>query len=331
MQQPYLLFLGDETDLQNIKTASGVAYWRPEICLGQFRSEKATVDLGLKDMGLDEAVSAGVKTLLIGIAPDGGKITESWIPAILQALEKGLDIAAGLHDRLSDNTEIAATAKKFGRKLFDVRQPEGPFLVGSGKKRSGNRLLTVGTDCSVGKMFASLALEKEMKASGYNVDFRATGQTGIFIAGSGVSVDTVVADFIAGATETLSPPNNTDHWDIIEGQGSLYHPSYAGVTLGLVHGSQPDKMVLCHDASRTHIDGFPDFPIPEFGACMKGYLAAAHLTNKNASFAGVCINSSGLSEEEFEHYVQKTEDIYGLPCCDPVRTGVAAIVKNLGC
>jgi len=330
MKQPYLLFLGSEKVTENLKTAAGIAYWRPDVCKGQFRLPGGTVDLGLPDLDLDEAVAAGIKTLVIGIASFGGKIEESWVPVIITALEKGLDVAAGLHDRLRDHPEINQLAKAYGRELYDIRQSDRKFYVGTGEKRAGRRLLTVGTDCVVGKKYTSLAIEKEMKGRGLNVDYRATGQTGIFIAGTGVSVDAVVADFISGAAETLSPANDADHWDIIEGQGSLYHPSYAGVTVGLIHGSQPDKLVLCHNASRDHIDGMPNFPIVDFDVCMEGYLSIAHLTNKAAEFVGICINSSALSEEKAQDYMQEIEQKFGQPCCDPVRNGVAKIVDNLG-
>ncbi|PHZ86523.1 N-acetyltransferase DgcN [Paremcibacter congregatus] len=330
MKQPYLLFLGSEKVIENAKTAAGIAYWRPEACKGQFRLEGGTIDLGLPDLDLDEAVAAGIKTLVIGIAPFGGKIEASWVSVILTALEKGLDVAAGLHDRLQDHPEISQIAKTHGRTLYDIRKSDKKFDVGTGEKRTGMRLLTVGTDCAVGKKYASLAIEKEMKSRGVNADYRATGQTGIFIAGTGISVDAVVADFISGAAETLSPANDADHWDIIEGQGSLYHPSYAGVTVGLMHGSQSDKLVLCHNASLTHMDGLPNFPIVDFGACMDGYLSIARLTNRNVEFAGFCINTSKLSERDALDYMQRVEETFGLPCCDPVRTGVAKIVDKLG-
>lgn len=330
MKQPYLLFLGSEKVIENAKTAAGIAYWRPDACKGQFRLPGGTVDLGLPNLDLDEAVAAGIKTLVIGFAPFGGKIEESWVPVIITALEKGLDVAAGLHDRLQDHSEISKLAEAYGRTLYDIRQSDKTFDVGSGEKRSGMRLLTVGTDCAVGKKYASLAIEKEMKARGVNADYRATGQTGIFIAGTGVSVDAVVADFISGAAESLSPANDPGHWDVIEGQGSLFHPSYAGVTVGLLHGSQPDKMVLCHNASRDHMEDMPNFPIVDFDVCMEGYLAIAHLTNKAAEFVGICINTSALTEAEALDYMQTVEKKFGLPCCDPVRTGVAKIVDNLG-
>ncbi len=329
MQQPYLLFLGNGDNQGDAKTASGIAYWRADICVGQYRMENCSIDLGLKDTGIDEAVEMGVKTLVVGVAPDGGKICQTWVPTILEALDKGLDVAAGLHERLSDIPEVYRMAKAKGRAIYDVRQPDQTFPVGSGVKRPGMRLLTVGTDCAVGKMYASLSLEREMRQRGMKVDFRATGQTGIFIAGQGVSIDAVVSDFVSGASESLSPANDQDHWDVIEGQGSLFHPSYAGVTLGLIHGSQPDKMVLCHETGRSHIQYIEGYPIPDLRACLEAYTTTARLTNPAACLIGLCINTSSLTEEQALEYLRETERTLRLPCCDPVRTGVSRIVDVL--
>lgn len=326
MRSPYLIFLGNTTNLGDGKTGGGIAHWRPDLCLGQHRLERCTIDLGLKDLSIEEAVLAGARTLVIGVAPDGGRICPDWLPTILEALGKGLDVAAGLHDRLADIPDVARMAKAGGRALFDVRQPDRDFPVGTGAKRPGMRLLTVGTDCAVGKMYASLSLEREMRRRGMKVDFRATGQTGIFIAGQGVSVDAVVSDFVSGASEWLSPANEPDHWDVIEGQGSLYHPSYASVTLGLIHGSQPDAMVLCHEAGRSQIEGIEGYPIPDLGACMELYTTAARLTNPAASFVGVCVNTAKLADEAALRCLREAEQALGLPCCDPVRHGVGRIV-----
>jgi uncharacterized NAD-dependent epimerase/dehydratase family protein len=253
IEQPYLLFLGDAPDQLAAKTAQGIADWRPEICVGQLRFTDCKADLGLPEMTLEEAAQKGAKTLVIGVANRGGIISDNWAEVLVQALERGFDLASGLHSRLADVPELAAAAARNGRRLFDVRHPTGRFSIGDGKPRPGKRLLTVGTDCSCGKMYTSLALERAMRARGLKADFRATGQTGILIAGSGVSVDAVVADFISGASETLSPANDADHWDLIEGQGSLFHASFAGVSLGLLHGSQPDVIVMCHEPTRTHM------------------------------------------------------------------------------
>jgi len=330
MKKPFLLFLGAETVVENAKTAAGIAYWRPEDCKGQLSLAGGTVDLGLSNLDLDQAVKQGVQTLVIGIAPFGGRIDNDWVPVILSALEKGLDIAAGLHDKLNDHSIISATAKEFGRHLYDIRQPKQTFSVGNGVKRLGMRLLTVGTDCAVGKKYTSLAIEKEMRSRGVSADYRATGQTGMFIAGHGIAIDAVISDFVSGAAESLSPDNDADHWDVIEGQGSLFHPAYAGVTVGLIHGSQADKLILCHNAKLQHMDDLPGYPIVDIAECMEGYLRIARLTNKNVEFSGFCINTSSLSSAEAMQYMQAIEDKYNLPCCDPIRTGVASIVDHLG-
>jgi uncharacterized NAD-dependent epimerase/dehydratase family protein len=326
---PYLLCLGNETELTFAKTAKGILDWRPEKCHGQIGLEGCTVDLGLKTISIENARAEGIKTLVLGVAPPGGVIPESWHSLLFLALENGLDIASGLHSKLVDVPNLSETAARLERKLFDVRHSTQSFSVGSGDPRQGKRLLTVGTDCAVGKMYSALAIEKEMQQRGCNVDFAATGQTGIFISGKGVSVDAVVSDFISGAAEFLSPVNNDQHWDIIEGQGSLFHPSFAAVTLGLVHGSQPDAMILCHEVGRKEIIGTNHYPIPNLDDCMKTYLDAARLTNKKAIFVGACFNTSSLSNDEAELYLVTKEKNLGIPCTDPYRYGVAKIVDRL--
>jgi uncharacterized NAD-dependent epimerase/dehydratase family protein len=329
LKPPYLLFLGDAHDQLAAKTAAGVAFWRPEWSLGQLRLPGCKADLKLPDMSVEAAVAAGAETLVVGVANRGGVVAESWIPVLTRALERGLDLAAGMHQRLADVPTLRTTAERLGRTITDVRHPTREFHVASGKPRSGKRLLTVGTDCSIGKMFTSLALERELLKRGAKADFRATGQTGILIAGDGVSVDAVVADFISGATEWLSPANDDDHWDLIEGQGSLFHASYAGVSLGLLHGAQPTTIVMCHEPTRTHMRGLPNFPLPSLHDCIEANLRAAHLTSPTVTCAGIAINTSALDASAADSMLRQTADSFGLPCVDPVRTGVAAIVDRL--
>lgn len=329
IQHPYLMFLGDAPDQLAAKTAAGVAHWRPEWCVGQLRLPDCHADLGLKDMTIAEAKAAGVKSVIVGVANRGGRISEAWTSVLVEALESGMDLASGLHRKLADVPALRDTAKRLGRQLFDVRHPTRDFDVANGKKRPGKRLLAVGTDCSVGKMYATLALEAEMRKRGMKADFRATGQTGIFIAGDGVSIDAVVADFISGAVEWLTPANDADHWDLVEGQGSLFHASFAGVTIGLIHGAQPDALVLCHEPTRPHMRGLPDYELPPLDLCMQRNLEAAQLTNPKAKFVGIAINTSGLKAEEAESYLEKVSKEHGLPAVDPVRHGVAALVDNL--
>ncbi len=329
MEHPYLMFLGDVPDQLGAKTAQGIKDWRPDWCVGQMRLEGCKADLGLEDISLEEAVNRGVKTMVIGIVNSGGFLPEHWTTKIVEAMALGMDIASGLHIRLGSIPELAKAAEKHGRNLYDVRHPTEELPTGKGTPRSGKRLLAVGTDCSVGKMYTTLAIEKEMKKRGMNADFRATGQTGIFIAGEGISIDAVVADFISGAVEVLSPENTHDHWDIIEGQGSLFHPSFAGVSIGLIHGAQADALVMCHEPTRTHMRGLPHQALPDIQECIDLNLQTAKLTNPNAKFVGISINTSGLSEEEGDKMLADFEQKYGLPTVDAYRTGVAKIVDNL--
>ena len=326
---PYLLFLGDARDELAAKTARGVFRWRPEWCLGQLRLEGCKASLDLPDMTVEEAARKGAKTLIVGVANAGGVVGENWTDTLVRALHAGLDLASGLHVCLSALPLVREAARVRNRQLFDVRHPSREFAVGKGTRRAGKRLLTVGTDASVGKMYATLALEEEWRRREVACTFRATGQTGIFIAGEGVSVDAVVADFISGATEWLAPENDPDHWDLIEGQGSLHHPSYAGVTLGLIHGAQPDAIVVCHEPTRTHMRGLPDWPLPALGACIEANLQAARLTNPDVVCAGLCINTQALGQAEAEALLDELGKAHGLPCVDPIRTGVGAIADRL--
>lgn len=329
LKQPYLLFLGDAADALAAKVAQGIKTWRPEYCIGQLSLPECQADVGLQELSVPEAARAGAKTLVIGVANRGGVISPAWIEVLLEALEQGMDIAAGLHNKLTDIPELVAMAQKHGRNLFDVRYPTQSYPVANGKKRSGKRLLTVGTDCSVGKMYTSLAIEKEMAQRAMNVDFRATGQTGILITGSGVSADCVVSDFIAGAIETICPDNSAEHWDIVEGQGSLFHASFAGVTTGLIHGAQPDALVLCHEPTRKHMRGLPDYALPDLATCIEANLNTARLTNPAVQMIGVSVNASALSEAEAMAYMDKVESDLGLPVVDPFRQGVARLVDRL--
>jgi uncharacterized NAD-dependent epimerase/dehydratase family protein len=329
MQAPYLLFLGDAPDIADAKTASGIRQWRAELCAAQYRLPECQVDLGLPNRTPQEAKAMGIKTMISGIANDGGFIAANWVTSIVAALEAGLDVASGLHETLASVPAIAQAAARSGRALIEVRQPPNDFKTATGLKRSGKRLLTVGTDCAVGKKYTALAIEKALRSRGVDADFRATGQTGIFISGRGVAIDSVVADFCAGAAEWLSPAAKESHWDIVEGQGSLFHPAYAGVTLGLIHGTQPDAMVLCHDARRSVLMGYENFPIPSYQRAIETYVAAAALTNPKARVVGISLNTSHLPESEARALVARTEAETSLPCSDPIRFGVEGVVSQL--
>jgi D-glutamate N-acetyltransferase len=329
IETPYLLFLGDAPDMLAAKVAIGIKDWRPDASVGQFRMEGCKADLGLTDMTIDQAIEAGAKTLVIGVANRGGVISASWKAVLVEALEKGMDIASGLHNLLKDEADLAAAAMMHGRTLFDVRVPLVEFPIANGKKRTGKRCLAVGTDCSVGKMYTGLAMEKVMVERGMNATFRPTGQTGILITGGGIPLDAVVADFMAGSVEYLTPDNDADHWDLIEGQGSLFHVSYSGVTMALIHGGQPDALILCHEPTREHMRGLPDYQQPSLAELRDVALPLAQVGNPECKVVGISVNTQHLSEEEAEAYLKQVEAEMGLPTVDPFRQGAGRLVDAL--
>ncbi|MCT2558912.1 DUF1611 domain-containing protein [Tsuneonella sp. YG55] len=328
---PYLLYLGDTTDPASIKTSRGLAVFRGDDCVGEYRHDGCPLTVGLPRLTMAEGAAAGARTLVLGIANPGGIMEPALIADARAALEAGMNVASGLHQRLNHVPALVALAGDKGLALFDVRDPPADLPVGTGRPRAGRRLLTVGTDCSVGKMYASLALVAGLRARGARAEFRATGQTGILIAGSGVPVDAVVADFISGAIEQLAPARDDDGWDVIEGQGSLFHPSFAGVSTGLLHGAQPEALVLCHDPSRAAVRGLPERRLPGLAECLAANLQVARLTSPRVRAAGVCLNTSRFAENEALRLCREAEQLLGLPCSDPHRFGVEAIVDDLLC
>ena len=327
--KPYVIFVGDESSPVYTKTGAGIAHWNPDACVGQIRLSPDAADLGLPDMTLDDALAAGARTLVIGIAVVGGAIPATMRAVILEALNRGIDVASGTHDRLADDPEFAAAAASSGATITDIRVPPPGLPVGKGVKRQGKRLLTVGTDCALGKKYTALALAREMSARGMDATFRATGQTGILISGSGVPIDAVVADFVSGAAETLSPDAPESHWDVIEGQGGILHPGYAAVSMGLLMGSQPDAIVVCTDATRETIVGWPDFPLPSIQDVMDLTLRIGSVVNPAIRVVGISANTSGLEEAQRAEYLRSLSETYGVPAVDSVATGVGAIVDVL--
>ena len=280
-------------------------------------------------MSLAQALEAGAKTLVIGVANRGGIISQEWKKVLVTALEEGFDLASGLHNLLREEADLVAVAEATGRALHDVRIPEVKYPIANGVKRTGKRLLAVGTDCSVGKMYTALCIDKEMQERGMKSTFRATGQTGILITGGGVPLDAVIADFMAGSIEWLTPDNDADHWDIIEGQGSLLHPAYAGVSLGLLHGAQADVIIVCHEAGRTQMDEMEGFSVPDLQTTIDINLTMGRVTNPDIRLGGIALNTVNLSEEEALAEIARIEKQFGVPVVDPVRTGVSKIVDGL--
>jgi len=326
---PYLLFIGDVVSRSFAKTALGLVQWRRERIAGQLRFDGNPLDIGAPDMTLEQAAQAGVRSLVIGVNPVGGAISDSWARTLSDAAAMGMDIVSGLHTRLETIPGLADAARGSGAKLVNVRVPPANIPIATGAPRSGRRILMVGTDCAVGKKYTALALAQCMERRGLKATFRATGQTGVMIAGSGMPIDAVVSDFVAGAAEILSPANDADHWDVIEGQGSLFHPSYAGVSLGLLHGSQPDAIILCHDASRTRIETVSHARMPTLAECIYLNLRCARIVNAGVVCAGVSLNTSGLEPSEREAAKQGARAETGLACVDPIADGCDALVDAL--
>lgn len=321
LPQPYLLFLADTTHAGFAKTAFGLKDWAPERCIGEYALPEATVSVGLAKLTPREAYQRGARSVVIGVASVGGKIQDNWIAPLVEALEAGLDIISGMHSTLDDTPALKAAVERTGRRFIEVRRPPPGIPIATGRKRTGKRLLTVGTDCALGKKYTALALAKAIRARGHDADFRATGQTGIMIGGSGLPMDAVVSDFEAGAAEMLSPDAAPGHWDVIEGQGSLFHPAYAAVSLGLLHGSQPDVVVVCHEPGRSHMMGFPGYAIPTLEDTIDLNLRLGSRTNPQIRCGGVSLNTSGLTHAEAARVITDVSLRLGLPAADPIRGG----------
>lgn len=326
---PFVVFLGDIQDDTYAKTALGLVEWRGADCVGQVRLPGCGVDAGVPDAGVAGAKTAGARSLIVGSAAVGGGIPEAWVATLREAAASGLDIVAGLHVRLDTLPGLADAAAGSGARLVDVRVPPPGLPVGTGRRRTGRRLLTVGTDCACGKKYTALALDRELRSRGLKSDFRATGQTGIMIAGRGVPIDAVVSDFVTGAAEVLSPDNEADHWDVVEGQGGIFHPGYLQVTAGLLVGTQPDAFVVCHDPLRRTISGWPDFPLPTIAEVVERTVAIGRLTNPAIRCVGVALNTSKVPAGERSAVIARHAAETGLPVVDPIATGVGPIVDGL--
>lgn len=321
LPQPYLLFLGDVTEAGYAKTAFGLRDWARDRCVGELACAGATVTVGLPQLTPAQARAMGARSMVIGVANVGGLILDSWIPLLVSALEAGLDIVSGMHARLEETPALKSAAERHKRRLIDVRTPPPNIPIATGRKRIGKRLLAVGTDCALGKKYTALAITRALQARGIDVDFRATGQTGIMIAGSGMPMDAVVADFEAGAAEMLSPDASPDHWDVIEGQGSLFHPAYAAVSLGLLHGSQPDVIVVCHEPGRERVLGHPDYALPSIEETADLNLRLGRRTNPKIRCGGISLNTSQVPEPEARRLLAAMSARLNLPVADPMRGG----------
>jgi uncharacterized NAD-dependent epimerase/dehydratase family protein len=316
----------------NGKTAHGVLRYRSDAVAVVIDSTYAgkRVDEVLPWLGsrapivasLDEAMAYEPTALLIGVATEGGLLPPAMRPTLLAAIDAGLAIVNGLHEFLRDDPEIVARANRSGARLWDVRIPPDdiPLFSGAAYDVSAQVVLAIGSDCAVGKMTAMLEVERAAKSDGARIEFLATGQTGILIAGKGIAVDRVISDFITGAAEqlVLEAAPNADVL-LVEGQGGIYHPAYAPVTFGLLYGSAPDALLLCHRANKTHIDGF-DVLLPDLPELIAAHEALVHRI-KPAKVIAVALDTSALTAEEARKSIAEASRATGLPVDDPVRNG----------
>lgn len=328
-EMPFVVFLGDAIDALYAKTGLGMVKWRPEECAGQMRLPGCGVNADVPDLSIVDAKKAGVRSLIIGSAAVGGGVPGHWVATLREVANAGIDIVAGLHVRLASLPGLAEAAAAGSARLIDVRVPPDNLPVGTGRKRLGRRLLTVGTDCACGKKYTALAIERAMGARELNSDFRATGQTGIMIAGRGIPMDAVVSDFVTGAAEVLSPENDPDHWDVIEGQGSIFHPGFLQVTIGLLVGSQPDAFVVCHDPLRKTVSQWPSFPLPSIADVISRTVGIGKLTNPGIRCVGVALDTSKIPLAERATLLSQYATQTGLPCVDPMIDGVEPIINRI--
>ncbi len=332
-------------EYQRAKTAIGVVRYGEDPVVAVIDSAHAGQDLAtaLNDgsglgrgipvvASVAEALEYRPDTLLIGIAPRGGQLPNEWRPELLAAMRARLNLVSGLHVFLGDDPELAAAANAHGVTIWDVRRPSEELAYrirqGTPHRAGSHAVYFCGTDCNVGKMTAAFEVWREARQRGLSAGFAATGQTGIMIAGRGIPADRFISDFLAGAVEALTVEFCAEYdWVFVEGQGALLHPAYSAVTLGLMHGAAPDLMVLCHQAGRTHINGY-DTPIPALPAVRRIYEDAAAWL-KPAPLVAVALNTLGLSAEEARAAIGAASRETGLPAADPVRFGAGPIVDAL--
>ena len=268
-------------------------------------------------------------TALVGVATQGGRFPPAWRELLKQSIEAGLDLESGLHEFVSEDPELVALAEQHGVELRDLRKPPADLSVPTGEnlRLDAKTVLTVGSDCAIGKKTVAIEIDREARARGLKSQFVPTGQTGVAIAGWGIAIDAVVADFLAGAAERLVVEGARRGGEllIVEGQGSLSHPAYSGVTLGLMHGSAPHAYVLCHVAGAREIEGYPGSPLPSLNELVELHERAS-LPSRPARVAAIALNTRDLGEEEAKAAVEAVRDETGLPTDDPVRFGASTVL-----
>ena len=316
------------------KTARGVLRYRPQDVVAVLDSESsASEHEGFPLVrSVDEALAYGPTTALVGVATQGGRFPPAWRELLKDCIRSGLDVENGLHEFISTDPELVGLAREHGAELRDLRMPPPGLNVPTGANltHAATTILTVGSDCAIGKMTVSLELEREARRRGWRSEFVPTGQTGIAIAGWGISVDAVVADFIAGAAERLVLEGVERGGEVlfVEGQGSLLHPGYSGVTLGLIHGSAPHAYVLCHKAGERYVDENERFPMPPLGELVDLHERISLLA-RPARVRAIALNTRDLDDAAARRAVEEAEAETGLPADDPVRYGAAKLVDAL--
>ncbi len=330
-----ILAEGYSDDLHYGKTARGVIDYGPHPVVAILDSRRAgELERGIPVVAtVNDALCHGPTTALVGVATQGGRFPPAWRALLRSCISKGLDVESGLHEYLGDDPELADLARRHGVELRDLRRPPGDLSVptGEGLEVAARIVLTVGSDCAIGKKTVALLLDREARSRGVASAFVPTGQTGIAIAGWGIAVDAVIADFVAGAAERLVVEGFTrGGTDVlfVEGQGSLVHPAYSGVTLGLLHGSFPHAFVLCHLAGSSEVEGYPGHPLPSLPELIELYEHVA-LRARPARVEAIALNTRDLDEDAARAAVAEAEQTTGLPVDDPVRFGAARLVDAL--
>jgi uncharacterized NAD-dependent epimerase/dehydratase family protein len=330
-----LAILVNSDDPFNAKTAVGVLRYSPDPIVGLVDPERAGKTAGdvynvrpdVPIFGSVADLPANTGRLLVGIASRGGDLPPEMRVEVVAAIERGIDVYNGLHTFITQDEDLVALAKSKGVKLVDLREvPEHPPVgLGLPHREGSTVVLTVGSDCNVGKMSTSLELDLLARERGLKSTFVATGQTGIMIASGGIAVDRVISDFVNGAIEEIVVPAAEQYdWVFVEGQGSLFHPGYSCVTMGLMHGTAPEKMILCHQPTRTEIRRYTT-PIPPLKTILKGYEEAASWL-RPSKVVGVALNTYDLDEAAARDAIKKVEDDLGIPATDAIRYGVANLL-----
>jgi uncharacterized NAD-dependent epimerase/dehydratase family protein len=329
-----ILAEGKSGDPHYGKTARGVLRYSPHPTVAILDSSRAAeTHEGIPVVAtVEDALRFEPTTALVGVATQGGRFPPAWRELLSASIAAGLDVENGLHEFLADDPELAALAEQHGVELRDLRKPPDDLNVPTGANLAVDAtiVLTVGSDCAIGKMTVSLELDREAQRRGLRSVFVPTGQTGIAIAGWGISVDAVVSDFLAGAAERLVVEGAT-RGDLLwmEGQGALLHPAYSGVTLGLIHGSAPHAYVLCHQAGETAIEGFPEQPIPPLRELVELHERAS-LPARPARVACIALNTRALEDRAARAAIEAAEEETGLPADDPVRFGAGRLLDAIG-